>query len=148
MNTFGSRLRSAVNKQYDTAKAFIEDCKSHNEAITPSEGMLGRYYNDKASPSIEKATLFAIVLGVSLDWLAGIETATADNSTVADLAREARGFRKDESIQLEPPPDSTIVPGYAFGFPGDEQLTIDFLIRGKEDRNVIPIGKHVPDTDE
>lgn len=146
-NTFGKRLRSLVLARFPSVKSFIEACNQIDSDLTPGESMMTKYFSGGSMPALDRAAVFSRALHISLDELAGIEKPRQKDSTVADLAREARGYGP-ESVELVRPPNSTIHPGYAFGSPGNEQLIVDFLVIRNNQRHVIPFGEHRPQADK
>ena len=93
-------------------------------------------------PRFNIVSVFARASGVSLDWLAGIEKPQQEGTVEANLVKEAMGYNP-RSVQFEPlPPDHTVLPGFAIGAPGHEQLVVDFLVKGKEHRHTIPFQEH------
>lgn len=140
------RFQKVIDERYDgNISEFGRACQKIDDGVkrTHVASILDRY----SVPRLDIAAVMAEAGGVTLDWLAGIEAESPRNREgfegMDDLLAEATGEKR--SVQPEGPPEGAVWPGYAFGLPGEEQLTIDFVIRGKTSRGSIPLSKREAD---
>lgn len=141
------RIQEVIDAQYrGNVAAFGRACSKLDASVDDANirSLLVRH----SMPRFNIVAVFAAAAGVSLDWLAGIEKPRQEGSAVADLVNEAKGYNP-RSVEFEPlPPDGTVYPGFSIGLPGQEQLTVDFIVRGQHDREVIPVRQHAAKTEK
>jgi transcriptional regulator with XRE-family HTH domain len=90
--TFSKRL-VAIRKEKGLSQGELAD-KVDSTSIT-----IGRYERDEVKPSIEVASKIAIVLGVSLDYLAGITDSDLD-STVLNKIIDVQKLNEEDRKQI------------------------------------------------